>query len=64
MGSCRITYAHRLEAPPEAEISALASVYEFVLACHAKKEAVPDRRPNDEKERFRNAFLASTNYTK
>jgi hypothetical protein len=31
----------------EAEISALATVYRFVLDCHTKKEAAPKSRPDD-----------------
>jgi hypothetical protein len=31
----------------EAEISAIATVYKFALDCRAKKEAAPERRPDD-----------------
>jgi hypothetical protein len=33
------SYAQRLDNTPEAELSALASVYRFILDCHAKKNA-------------------------
>ena len=44
-----IRYAQRPDATPEAELSALAAVYRFVLDCRAKKEAAtsPVNRPND-----------------
>jgi hypothetical protein len=42
-----ITYAPGPNASPEAEISALAAVYRFVLVCCAKKEAAPENRPDD-----------------
>jgi hypothetical protein len=39
MSSPRIIYAPCPDTTPEAEISALASAYKFVLDCHAKKNA-------------------------
>jgi hypothetical protein len=42
-----IRYAQRPDATLEAELSALASAYRFVLDCHAKKEAAPESRPED-----------------
>jgi hypothetical protein len=42
-----IRYAQRPDATLEAELSALASAYRFVLDCHAKKEAAPESRPDD-----------------
>lgn len=63
MTDMRITYAPSSSATQEAEMSALINVYRFVLDCRAKKEAVPDRRPEDEKERSKNDSLAYTNYT-
>jgi hypothetical protein len=42
-----IRYAQRPDATPEAELSALAAVYRFVLDCRAKKEAAPESRPDD-----------------
>lgn len=46
----RITYATRPDATPEAELSAVANVFRFVLDCHAKKEAAPESRPDAAKE--------------
>ena len=46
MSSSRITYAPRTDTTPEAEISALANVYKFVLDCR-KKKAAPESRPDD-----------------
>ncbi len=46
----RITYAPRSEATPESELSTLASIYRFILDCHAKKEAAPENRPDAGKE--------------
>ncbi len=34
-----VAYVPSPDVTPEAEISALASVYKFVLDCHAKKNA-------------------------
>jgi hypothetical protein len=45
----RIAYTGRPDIRPEAESSALANVYKFVLDCHAKKEAAPVSRPDDAK---------------
>ncbi len=59
-----ITYSTRPDATPETELSALAAVYRFVLDCHAKKEAAPESRPEDEKERSVHDSLASTNCTR
>jgi hypothetical protein len=42
-----IRYAERPDATLEAELSALASAYRFVLDCHAKKEAAPESHPDD-----------------
>lgn len=50
MDSPRLTYAPLREATHETEISALASVYRFVLDCRAKKEAAPESRPDAGKE--------------
>ena len=36
-----IVYSPRLDTTPEAELIALATVYKFVLDCHAKKAAEP-----------------------
>jgi hypothetical protein len=47
-----ISYAPRSDTTPEAEASALANVYKFVLseARHAKTEAAPESRPDAGKE--------------
>jgi hypothetical protein len=39
MSSPCISYAPRPDATPEGEVASLASVYGFILACHAKKNA-------------------------
>jgi hypothetical protein len=39
--STRIIYTPRLGATPEGEVAALASVYRFLLDCHAKKKGGP-----------------------
>jgi hypothetical protein len=39
VNSPRFTYTSRPDATPEAELSALAAVYRFILDCHAKKMA-------------------------
>lgn len=59
-----IAYGTRPDATPEAERSALANVYRFILDCHKKKEAASADRPADEKERSRNDSLASPHYTR
>jgi hypothetical protein len=41
-----ITYRPRENTTPEAEISALANVYKFVLDCR-KKKAAPESRLDD-----------------
>ncbi len=46
----RIVYRPREDVTPEAEADALATVYQFVLDCKAKKEAAGRGRPNDAKE--------------
>jgi hypothetical protein len=51
MSRTRIEYAPRPDATPEAELSALAAVYRFVLDCRAKKEAAPESRPEDPERR-------------
>jgi hypothetical protein len=44
MSSPRITYSPRLDATPEAELSALAAVYKILL--DAKKKAAPSSGPD------------------
>ena len=41
MSKASIAYAPRLDATPQAELTALASVYRFVLDCHEKKATCP-----------------------
>jgi hypothetical protein len=36
-----ILYSPRRDTTPEAELNALATVYKYVLDCHAKKAAEP-----------------------
>ena len=55
----RIDYRIRDDATPHVEINALANVYRFVLDRHARKEAVPENRPEDVKGRSENDFHAS-----
>jgi hypothetical protein len=45
-----ITYTQRPDATLGAEVSTLGNIYKFVLDCHAKKEAVPENRPDARKE--------------
>jgi hypothetical protein len=40
MDSPHIAYTSRPDATPGAEVNVLASVYRFILDCHAKKKAV------------------------
>jgi hypothetical protein len=42
-----IRYAQRPETTPEAELSALANVYKFVLDRRARKEATHPGSPDD-----------------
>ena len=49
MNSARMTYFQRPEATPEAEVSALANVYRFVLDRYTKKEATRPGSPEDAK---------------
>jgi hypothetical protein len=47
MSSARITYSQRSDVTAEAEVSVLANVYRHIIACHARKEAAPESRPED-----------------
>ena len=49
MNGARIIYTPRPDVTPEAEISALATVYRFILDCHARKEGGPATAPDDRK---------------
>lgn len=45
-----LSYAPRSDASTEQETAALASVYRFILDCHAKKQGGPaTSRPEDAK---------------
>lgn len=48
MSGAHIAYTPRPDATPEAELSALAAVYKFLVE---RKEAAPESRPDDAKER-------------
>lgn len=61
--SSAVSYTPRPDATPEAEVSALSNVYRFILDCHAKQEAAPESRPDDEKERSQDDSLARTHST-
>lgn len=50
MDSTRIIYTPRPGATSEGEVAALASVYRFLLDCHAKRKGGPATAPNDAKE--------------
>jgi hypothetical protein len=50
MSSHRIAYTPRSDATPEAELNALASVYSFILDCHAKKKATRSGGLDDAEE--------------
>ena len=45
MSSPRITYASHSDTTPR--VPARVAALRFVLDCYAKKEAAPERRPND-----------------
>jgi hypothetical protein len=47
MSSSRIVYTPRLDATPEGEVAALASVYRFLLDCHAKRKGGPATTPDN-----------------
>lgn len=50
MASTKVAYSARLDTTPEGETNALASVYRFVLDCHAKKKASRPGGPDDAEE--------------
>ncbi len=60
-----VAYVPRPDVTPEAEISALASVYKFVLDCHAKKNAagVTSTNGDDAKGSPKHEVRATQNYT-
>ena len=59
-----VSYIPRPNATPEAELSALAAAYRFILDSKKKKEGSRPGAPDDEKERSVHDSLASTNYTR
>jgi hypothetical protein len=65
MTSSRITYTPRPDATPEAELSALASVYRFIIDSHANTNAagVTSTNGDDAKERSLDDSSAKQNYT-
>jgi len=46
----RISYTSHPDATPEAELSALAAVYRFILDCCTKKEGGSTTAPDDAKK--------------
>lgn len=50
MSSPCIVYSPRPDAAPESEANALASVYRYILDCHAKKKAARPGSPDDGEE--------------
>ena len=46
MTEARIVYTPRPDATSESEVVALASVYRFLLDCHAKKKGGPVTTPD------------------
>ncbi len=47
MDNPSIAYAPHPDTKPEAQVSALANIFRFVLDCHAKKEATRPGSPDD-----------------
>jgi hypothetical protein len=47
MSSAQVRYSQRPDVSEEAERPVLANVYRFIIDSHAKKEAVPENRPED-----------------
>jgi hypothetical protein len=45
-----IVYTPRPDATPEGELYALANVYRYIVACHAKNEATRPGGPDARKE--------------
>jgi hypothetical protein len=63
VASPRIAYARRSDATAEAETTAVANVYAFILNCHARKKATRPGGPDDT-DGLKNDRTARTNYTK
>jgi hypothetical protein len=57
-----VSYAPRHDATPEAERSALAAAFRFLMNCSNEKEATRPGRPDDT-EKPENARTAKTNYS-
>jgi hypothetical protein len=50
MDSARITYDPHVDATPESELEALATVYAFILDCHANRKGAEQSARHDAKE--------------
>jgi hypothetical protein len=59
----RIVYAPRPDVTPEGELNALATVYRFILDCHAEKKATRPGRPDSAKGGSKNDSSATKNST-
>jgi hypothetical protein len=48
MAESKVVYTPHADATPQAELSALVTIYKLCLErSHAKKEAAPESRPDD-----------------
>ena len=64
MDSPRITYAPRHDTTPETELSALASVYRFILfESYTSKKGGPATAPNDDAKEINSDCAANPKYT-
>ncbi len=54
----RIVYRPHPDTTPESELNTFASVYRFILNCHAKKEGGPATALDDAKARSSDDFRA------
>ncbi len=63
MDSTPVTYAPRPDTTPDQARDIRGRAWTFVFECHAKKEAAPESRPEDAKERSWNASSATEKYT-
>jgi hypothetical protein len=61
MSRTRIAYSQHPDVTPEAEVSALAAIYELCIDSHARKEAAPASRPDDAERSLNDG--ANTNCT-
>ena len=59
MSSPRITYTPRPDATLESEALVLASVYRFILDCHAKKKGGVSTTADDAKGESKDEFRAT-----